>query len=98
MTSYADVFAGSTLVHGNMETPLIDPGTDPGAPYAWEGDWPLVCDPAAVADPRAFVSESGGRWHTFGRAISIRRICRDPGELGGRSYAELLCGRSPRGA
>lgn len=45
-----DLFAASTLVHGNMETTLIDPGTDPGAPHSWQGDWPLVCDPAAAAD------------------------------------------------
>ena len=44
------LFANSTAVHGNMETTLIEPGTDPGAPYAWEGDWPLVCDPVAAAD------------------------------------------------
>jgi poly-gamma-glutamate synthesis protein (capsule biosynthesis protein) len=36
-----------------METTLIDPGSDPGSPYAWDGDWPLVCDPAAAADMAA---------------------------------------------
>jgi poly-gamma-glutamate capsule biosynthesis protein CapA/YwtB (metallophosphatase superfamily) len=45
-----DLFAASTAVYGNMETTLIDPGTDTGAPHSWAGDWPLVCDPAAAAD------------------------------------------------
>lgn len=50
LAALLDLFAASTVVHGNMETTLIDPATDPGAPYSWEGDWPLVCDPAAAAD------------------------------------------------
>ncbi len=45
-----EVLKDCTTLFGNMETVAFDPRSFRGAPYAWDGDWPLVCAPAAVAD------------------------------------------------
>jgi poly-gamma-glutamate capsule biosynthesis protein CapA/YwtB (metallophosphatase superfamily) len=45
-----DLLRGADLACGNLETSIVDMPRFVGAPYSWDGDWPLTSAPAVACD------------------------------------------------
>jgi poly-gamma-glutamate capsule biosynthesis protein CapA/YwtB (metallophosphatase superfamily) len=72
-----DVLDASSVVYGNLETVIFDPRTLDAAPYPWEDDWPLACDPSTAADVRGmgFDVLSRANNHTLDWGLAGMREC-----------------------
>lgn len=49
-SAVVDLLTGADLACGNLETTIVDMDGFSGAPYSWDGDWPLTSAPAVAAD------------------------------------------------
>lgn len=45
-----DLLRGADVSCGNLETVIADVAGFGGHPYSWDGDWPLLAEPAVAAD------------------------------------------------
>jgi len=89
-----DVLAASSVVYGNLETVIFEPRTFTGAPYPWDGDWPLACQPSAAADLRAmgFHLFSRANNHALDWGVAGMREC--SGHLDAQELTHAGCGET----
>ncbi len=76
-----DLLHQADVCCGNLETTIFDIGAFTGHPYCWDGDWPLLSEPAVAADLAAMGFDMFARannhtldWGLEGMRETTRRL------------------------